>query len=178
MPEHELIIRIAGDGGDGVISAGDIVARACARLGLAIFTFKTFPAEARGGYAMHQLRTGIEKIHNHGDNPNVLCAELIKGGLEHKGFAYVHIISQCPAFNKEETVKYLRSIIRPVPEDHDVADADAARQLLDEFGEKQPVGLIYRTERPTLDEHMAEIVKKAGGSEDYDIRKIIELSRP
>ncbi|MFQ5581566.1 MAG: thiamine pyrophosphate-dependent enzyme, partial [Mariprofundaceae bacterium] len=84
-----------------------------------------------------------------------MCAELIKGGLEHKGFAYVHILSQCPAFNKEETVKYLRGIIRPVPEDHDVTDADAAKQLLDAFGEKQPLGLIYRTERPTLDEHMA-----------------------
>lgn len=74
MPEHELIIRIAGDGGDGVISAGDIIARACARLGLEIFTFKTFPAEARGGYAMHQLRTGSGRIHSHGDSVNVLCA--------------------------------------------------------------------------------------------------------
>jgi len=74
MPEHELIIRIAGDGGDGVISAGDIIARACARLGLEIFTFKTFPAEARGGYAMHQLRTGSGRIHSHGDGVNVLCA--------------------------------------------------------------------------------------------------------
>jgi len=107
-----------------------------------------------------------------------MCAELIKGGLEHKGFAYVHILSQCPAFNKEETVKYLRSIIRPVPESHDVADADAAKRLLDKFGEKQPVGLIYQVERPTLDEHMAEIVNKAGGSKDYDINKIIELLRP
>jgi len=107
-----------------------------------------------------------------------MCARLIKDGLAHKGFAYVHILAQCPTFNAEDDVAYLRGIVRAVPEHHDAGDWDAAMRLVQKSGEHEPVGLLYKTERPTLDEHMAEIVHQTGGSRDYDIRKIIELSRP
>jgi len=74
MPKRDTIFRIAGDGGEGIISCGDLIAAACARSGLEIFTFKTFPAEVRGGYAMYQLRTGTEPLHNHGSRFDILCA--------------------------------------------------------------------------------------------------------
>ena len=41
-----------------------------------------------------------------------------------------------------------------------------------------PTGLLYKTERPTLDERMAELVERVGGSKDYDLKKIIDLARP
>jgi 2-oxoglutarate ferredoxin oxidoreductase subunit beta len=107
-----------------------------------------------------------------------MCARLIRAGLEHRGFAYVHILSQCPTYNAEDSVKYLRSIVRTVPGSHDVSDWDAAMRLVRESGDNEPVGLLYKMARPTLDEHMAELMRQAGGSRDYDIRKIIELSRP
>jgi len=74
MSKHDLIIRIAGDGGEGVISCGDLIAAACARAGFGIFTFKTFPAEVRGGYAMYQVRSGSEALHNQGDGFDIFCA--------------------------------------------------------------------------------------------------------
>ena len=74
MPGCDLIFRIAGDGGEGIISCGDCIAAACARSGFEIFTFKTFPAEVRGGYAMYQLRTGSEALHNQGDAFDIFCA--------------------------------------------------------------------------------------------------------
>ena len=70
----DLIIRIAGEGGEGIISAGDFITQACARAGLEVYTFKTFPAEVKGGYAMYQTRTSSRPIYNHGDTFNVLCA--------------------------------------------------------------------------------------------------------
>jgi len=107
-----------------------------------------------------------------------LCAQLIKAGLAHRGFAYIHILSQCPTFNPEQGVKELKQIIRPVPESHDTSDLQSAIQLVLAAGDAQPVGLIYKQERPTLDENMAALVEKAGGSRNYDIRRIIDLSRP
>ncbi len=74
MPEKSLIIRIAGDGGEGVISCGDFIASACARYGLEVYTFKTFPAEVRGGYAMYQVRTGTQPLHNPGNTFDIFCA--------------------------------------------------------------------------------------------------------
>ncbi|MBI4998122.1 MAG: 2-oxoacid:acceptor oxidoreductase subunit alpha [Rhodocyclales bacterium] len=74
MTKHDLIIRIAGEGGEGIISAGDMITQACARAGLDVYTFKTFPAEIKGGYAMYQLRASSERLYNHGDSFDVLCA--------------------------------------------------------------------------------------------------------
>jgi 2-oxoglutarate ferredoxin oxidoreductase subunit alpha len=70
----DLIIRVAGEGGEGIISSGDFIAAASARAGLEVYTFKTFPAEIRGGYAMYQIRVSGDKIYNQGDTFDVFCA--------------------------------------------------------------------------------------------------------
>ncbi|MCE5182274.1 MAG: 2-oxoacid:acceptor oxidoreductase subunit alpha [Betaproteobacteria bacterium] len=74
MDKNDLIIRVAGEGGEGVISTGDLITQACARAGLEVYTFKTFPAEIKGGYAMYQSRASTEPLYNQGDTFDVLCA--------------------------------------------------------------------------------------------------------
>jgi 2-oxoglutarate ferredoxin oxidoreductase subunit beta len=112
-------------------------------------------------------------------NPK-MCADLIKGALSHRGFAFVNILSQCPSFNKIDTVPYYRELVAEIPEGHDASDLSRAMHLVNEAerNDKVPVGLLYRTERPTLDEEMANLVKKVGGNPNYDLRKIIDQSRP
>lgn len=70
----DLIIRFGGEGGEGVISSGDMVAQAAVRSGLDVLTFKTFPAEIKGGYAMIQIRFSTEKILSEGSGINVMVA--------------------------------------------------------------------------------------------------------
>ncbi len=74
VKQKDLTIRIGGEGGEGIISSGDMVARAAARSGLEILTFKTFPAEIKGGYAMYQIRFAHEKIMSEGGGFHVMCA--------------------------------------------------------------------------------------------------------
>jgi 2-oxoglutarate ferredoxin oxidoreductase subunit beta len=107
-----------------------------------------------------------------------MCAEMIKGALQHKGFAYVNIFSQCPTFNKIDTAKFFREIVQEVPEDHDTSDVEAAMRLARRPDGKAPVGLLYKEERETLDEAMAGLVKLVGGSKDYDLNKIVDANRP
>ncbi|MBF0215171.1 MAG: 2-oxoacid:acceptor oxidoreductase subunit alpha, partial [Magnetococcales bacterium] len=71
---NDLIIRVAGEGGEGIVSTGDFIAAACARAGLEVYTFKTFPAEIKGGYAMYQVRVSSERVYNQGDTFDVFCA--------------------------------------------------------------------------------------------------------
>ena len=73
MKKDDLIIRVAGEGGEGVVSSGDFISAACARAGLELYTFKTFPAEIKGGYCMYQVRTSAAKVYNQGDTFDVLC---------------------------------------------------------------------------------------------------------
>ena len=43
----ELVIRIVGSPGDGVISSGDILTLAAARSGRYVSTYRSFPTEIR-----------------------------------------------------------------------------------------------------------------------------------
>ncbi|MEG3638985.1 2-oxoacid:acceptor oxidoreductase subunit alpha [Magnetococcus sp. PR-3] len=74
MEKKDLVIRIAGEGGEGVVSSGDFISAACARAGLEVYTFKTFPAEIKGGYCLYQVRMSDERLYNQGDTFDVFCA--------------------------------------------------------------------------------------------------------
>jgi 2-oxoglutarate ferredoxin oxidoreductase subunit beta len=110
-------------------------------------------------------------------NPK-MCAELIKGAMEHKGFAYVNIFSQCPSFNKLDTAKWYRGLVEDLPEDHDPTNMDQAIAVARRPNGKAPVGLIYKEDRYTLCDEMKRLVKQVGGSPDYDKQKIVDAHIP
>jgi len=68
----DITIRIGGEGGEGVISSGDFLMQSAARAGLEVMTFKSFPAEIKGGYALSQVRFSDEKILSQGDGFDIV----------------------------------------------------------------------------------------------------------
>lgn len=109
-----------------------------------------------------------------------LTSRLIKEGMEHRGFAFINVLSQCPTYNEIEDAKSFKEASDEVAPEHDVTDVDAAMHVVNmaKKAGRIPIGLLYRNERPTLDESMAELVRRVGGHRDYDLRKIIDLARP
>ncbi len=70
--QNDVIFRVGGEGGEGVISCGEILTLACARMGNEIYTFRSYPAEIKGGYAMLQVRTSHEVLLSQGSSVDVL----------------------------------------------------------------------------------------------------------
>lgn len=70
----DLTLKIGGEGGEGVISSGDFLMQAASIAGMEVVTFKSFPSEIKGGYALAQLRVSDEKILSQGDGFNILIA--------------------------------------------------------------------------------------------------------
>jgi len=68
----DIAIRIGGEGGEGVISSGDFLMQSAARAGFEVMTFKSFPAEIKGGYALSQVRFSDEKILSQGDGFDIV----------------------------------------------------------------------------------------------------------
>lgn len=74
MAREELVLRIGGESGEGVISTGELITLAAARAGYHICTFRTYPAEIKGGHAVFQLRLAKQPLHTPGDEIDILLA--------------------------------------------------------------------------------------------------------
>ncbi|MDR4499363.1 MAG: 2-oxoacid:acceptor oxidoreductase subunit alpha [Candidatus Scalindua sp.] len=70
----DCVIRIAGESGEGIVLAGEIVTLALSRSGFNIFTFRTYPAEVRGGPSLFQMRTSAGCLHSQGDSVDILVS--------------------------------------------------------------------------------------------------------
>ena len=81
MNKGEIIVRIAGAAGDGVQSAGLIMAKVFSRNGLHTSTYNYYQSIIRGGQSWYQIRASSEKVKNQGDGLDVLVT-LNKDGLE------------------------------------------------------------------------------------------------
>jgi 2-oxoglutarate/2-oxoacid ferredoxin oxidoreductase subunit alpha len=74
IKKDDLVIRVAGESGDGSTATGEMLAQAAARSGLHVFTFRTTPAEIKGGPVMFQVRASNEPVRSMGDGVDVLFA--------------------------------------------------------------------------------------------------------
>ena len=80
-------------------------------------------------------------------------ADLVAGALEHKGFGFVDVFSPCVTYNKINTFDFFRQRIYKLESSgHDPTDKVAAWQRSLEWGDKIPIGLFYRVQRPTYED--------------------------
>lgn len=70
----DYIFRVGGEGGEGVISTGEMLTLTLARTGFEIYTFRTYPAEIKGGQASYQVRASDQMLLSQGTEVDVLIA--------------------------------------------------------------------------------------------------------
>ncbi|WXG46383.1 MAG: 2-oxoacid:acceptor oxidoreductase subunit alpha [Candidatus Atabeyarchaeum deiterrae] len=58
----DMLLRVAGESGEGILTTGELLTFAAARLGLNICNFRTYPAEVTGGQSLYQVRLTTEKF--------------------------------------------------------------------------------------------------------------------
>jgi 2-oxoglutarate/2-oxoacid ferredoxin oxidoreductase subunit alpha len=78
-----ITLRIVGESGEGIISTGEILSRLLQDLGQHLLTFRTFPAEIKGGQCLFQLRFSKNPLHTAGENPEILVCFDEKSYFEH-----------------------------------------------------------------------------------------------
>lgn len=107
---------------------------------LAIVTGATFVARGFAGDADHL--TG-----------------LIKQAVTHNGFALVDILQPCVSFNHVNTFQWYRQRVYKLEDDNEYNPEDkmAALAKAEEWGDKIPIGLIYRKEGPSYEDLLPEM---------------------
>jgi len=74
MPRHDLIVGIAGAGGDGVVSVGELLIQVAAREGLFGMLVKAFGPQIRGGESSVRVRLSARPVLAQGDDLDLLIA--------------------------------------------------------------------------------------------------------
>jgi 2-oxoglutarate ferredoxin oxidoreductase subunit beta len=79
---------------------------------------------------------------------------LIKGAIEHRGFAFVDVFSPCVTYNKDNSHEFFKQRTRKLEEmGHDPTDRAAAVEKGFLWGDEIPIGLFYKNnDVPCLDE--------------------------
>lgn len=84
--------------------------------------------------------------------------QLILGGLEHKGFSFIHVMSPCVQYNKVSSFEKIKEIIKYIPEDHSPLDRlNAMKFAFDESG--LYTGLFYKIDKPTYEDRYLDVVE-------------------
>ena len=71
---NEIVVRFAGEGGQGVVTAAEMLAGAATAVGFHALTFATFPSQILGGPTWTQARVSPRPVLSPGDALDVLVA--------------------------------------------------------------------------------------------------------
>jgi 2-oxoglutarate ferredoxin oxidoreductase subunit beta len=94
-------------------------------------------------------------------------ADIIKLAVQHRGFSLVEILQNCVSFNHVNTAKwYSHRIYDLAEEKHDPTDRDKAYHKALEWGDRIPLGVIYKSSRKSYDELVGDMTEIAGAVPD------------
>ncbi len=104
-------------------------------------------------------------------------AGLIEKAIDHEGFALIDVLQPCVSFNKVNTFAWYKKRCYTLPEEYDPSDWQAAMGMAMEWGEKIPLGIIYRHQRDTFERRLSVLEHGPLVGRDTDLgelKKILE----
>ncbi len=95
--------------------------------------------------------------------------ELIKEALKHKGFSLIDILQPCVSFNKVNTYEWYKKRVYHIEPEYNPEDRLEAFKKASEWGDRIPIGIIYRNHRQTFEERMPVIREKPLVRQAFDV---------
>lgn len=84
-------------------------------------------------------------------------AGLIATGVKHHGFALIDILQPCVSFNHVNTFQWYKQRVYKLEADYYPTDKAAALQKAQEWGDRIPIGIIYRQERTVYEDTLPQL---------------------
>ncbi len=101
-----------------------------------------------------------------------LVVELMRKAIQHKGFAFLNIISPCVTWRGDDQFKEVRAKLASLPADHDPTDRAAALRYTRET-DKVTSGVLYDVITSSFDDELEVIHQKALKVKDHPTFKEI-----
>ncbi len=105
-------------------------------------------------------------------------SKLIGAGIQHHGFALIDILQPCVSFNHVNTFAWYKQRVYKVEgEGYNPADKAAALLKAQEWGDRIPIGVIYKQERPVFEEQLPQLKQMPLVKQPIDPMKIEKLMK-
>ena len=102
-------------------------------------------------------------------------AGLIQQALAHEGFALIDVLQPCVSFNKVNTFAWYKKRCYTLPEQHDPTDWQSAMEVAMEWGEKIPLGIIYRNRRVAFEKKFGVLEKGPLAGQQTDLMELKKI---
>lgn len=100
--------------------------------------------------------------------------DLMKEAMNHQGFVLIDILQPCVTFNKVNTYDWYRQRVYHIEPSYNPEDRMAAFQKSLEWGDRIPLGVIYRNNRPTFEERVPMLTAGPLVHQDFNPARIEE----
>ncbi len=98
--------------------------------------------------------------------------ELMKAAILHKGFSLIDIFQPCVTFNKTNTYEWYKQRVYHTEPEYNPEDRVEAFKKAMEWGDRIPIGIIYKNNRPVLEERIPVIQKNPLVKQPFDMSGI------
>ncbi len=98
---------------------------------------------------------------------------LMKEAILHKGFALLDILQPCVTFNKINTYQWYSERIYRLEEGYNPSDRINAFQTALQWGDRIPTGIIYKREKPTMEEKIPVLTEGPLVRQPFRMDKIV-----
>jgi 2-oxoglutarate ferredoxin oxidoreductase subunit beta len=102
---------------------------------------------------------------------------LIQQGIAHRGLALIDVLQPCVSFNKVNTFAWYKERCEALPSTYDPTDWEAAMKVACKWGDKIPIGIIYRNARIPFEGHFPVLRQEPLVGRDVDqvmLKRIME----
>ncbi len=103
--------------------------------------------------------------------------ELMKTAIQHRGFSLVDILQPCVTFNKINTYEWYQQRAYPLESGYNPENRIAAFERSLEWGDRIPLGILYRNNRPVYEERIPIIADTPLVKQSFDISKISAIEK-
>lgn len=105
-----------------------------------------------------------------------LLSTLIQEGMKYKGFSLIDIFQPCVSFNMINTHKWFGERVYDLAkEGHDATDYGAALKKAREWGDRIPIGIFYREEKPAYGDLVYGLADGPLVDRDYDPARLRQV---
>ncbi len=101
---------------------------------------------------------------------------LIVEAMAHRGFSLIDILQPCVSFNKVNTYAWYKKRVYKLEETgYRPDDFEEALRLARQWGDRIPIGIVYREEKPTFEDKIPGLKEGPIISRRYDASKVKQL---